>query len=321
MIFGSGGPEGRQGFTMRRRYNILKQLVDIFSTSILIEALAPSKLSTVSGYKSVKELSLVSFAYTPHLIKEPLEGVVKDALGNRGFRLGPSLRKYVLNAINHPLVRTNTAFGYVMLAAPLVYILVKACQTDSRLGLVESLIERYMPSVVEGLKKEPCTDFYTALRKASMSHMGEYFGTIPSATSADRGTLRKTSLWKVLRDSMHMDLVSHEIVTGFKRVLKVCRYLRDEVPEGDLLQRVSSVHAEVLKEHVDTLVLKSRCLNTALLVKYLSLARPYLNDGVWETLDAHVRRYGINPGTTSDIVAAGLALYQVTAYIIEDPQR
>lgn len=306
---------------MQQRPNTVKSLVDIFSTSILIEALAPSKLSTVSGYRSIKDLSIVGFTYTPHVIREPLEEVAEDALNSREFRLGPSLRKYVLNALNHPLVRTNTAFGYVMLATPLTYILTRAHRTGDELRPVDKVIIKYMPDVVEGLKRESCVDFYEALRKASMKHLGGFFGTIPSVTDANQEVLNKTSLWRVLRDSMYLDLVSHEVVTGFKRVLEVYKYLRDEILEGDLLHRVSSAHATMLKKHIDTLVLKSKCLNAALLVKYISLVRPLLDDRTWNALDTHVRRQEINPGTTSDIVAAGLALYQVSTYATEDSKR
>lgn len=306
---------------MQQRLETLKLLVDIFSTSILIEALAPSKLSTVSGYKSVKDLSIISFAYTPHAIRESLERAVEDALHNREFKLGPSLIKYVKNAFNHPLVRANTAFGYVMLATPLIYILTRAYQTDGRLRPIDELVAKYVPDVVEGLKRETCVDFYEALRRASIKHLGGFFGTIPSVIDTDQEVLNKTSLWRVLKDSMYLDLVSHEVVTGFKRVLEVCRCLRDEMPEGDLLRRVSFVHTRMLKEHIDTLVLKSKCLNAALLVKYVSLVRSFLDDRTWDVLDTYIRKQDINPGTTSDIVAAGLALYQVSTYAAEDSKR
>ncbi len=286
-------------------------LVDVFSVSILIEALAPSKLSTVSGYRGVKDLNIVHFAYTPHVIRPPLERIVVDSLEGREFTLGRHLREYALQALKHPLIRTNTAFGYLMLAIPLAYILGRATVFGDDLKSARTLVDKYSPYVVEGLRKEGSGDFYSALKIASMRHIGNYFGSIPSVTEVDEELFNKVTLWDVLRDSMNIDLVSHEIVTGFKRVLEVYEYL--SLMEGleDLLIRVGSAHTKLLGEYIDTLVLKSRGLNAALTLKHLSNLRMVVSDETWAVIDTYVREQKLNPGSISDIVAAGVALYQV----------
>ncbi|MEM2021388.1 MAG: triphosphoribosyl-dephospho-CoA synthase [Zestosphaera sp.] len=286
-------------------------LVDVFSTSILIEALAPSKLSTVSGYKGVKDLNIIHFIYTPHVIRRPLERIVSDSLEGRGFTLGRHLREYALQALKHLLIGTNTAFGYLMLAIPLAYILGKASTLGDNLKSARTVVDKYSPYVVEGLKKEGSGDFYSALKIASMKHIGSYFGSIPSVTEEDEELLNKTSLWDVLRDSMYIDLVSHEIVTGFRRVLEAYEYLSLREGLEDLLVRVTSVHTKLLGEYIDTLVLKSRGLNAALTLKHLSNLRRVVSDEAWAVIDTYVREQRLNPGSVSDIVAAGVALYQV----------
>ncbi|MEM4593509.1 MAG: hypothetical protein QXU80_00600, partial [Zestosphaera sp.] len=65
-----------QDTLFKTRVNVV---IDIFSTSILLEALAPFKLSTVSGYKSVKDLNIIHFVYTPNVLRPSLEETARDA--------------------------------------------------------------------------------------------------------------------------------------------------------------------------------------------------------------------------------------------------
>lgn len=299
--------------SLETRINIL---VDIFSTSILLEALAPFKLSTVSGYKNVKDLNIIHFTYTPSVLKPPLEETARDAITGKDLKLGSYLLKYVNSANTHPLLKTNTAFGYLMLASPLLYMIVKAlaCSNDL-ITTLDRVVAKYHHVVVEGLKKETIKDFYLALRKSSMRHLGEYFGKIPSVSVESDLVLESLSLWDALRESMYLDLVSHEIVSGFKRVLEVHNSLLKGRPTlWTLLGYVTAVHTETLSSNLDTLVLKSKNFNSALLLKYLSTVRADISKEVWERIDDYVRENELNPGSTSDIVAAGLALYQVSIY-------
>ncbi|MEO3993361.1 MAG: triphosphoribosyl-dephospho-CoA synthase [Desulfurococcaceae archaeon TW002] len=297
-------------------------IVDIFSTSILLEALAPTKLSTVSGYKGVKDLNIIHFAYTPNVLKSPLEETAKDVINNKNLRLGSYLLQYVVNASTHPLLKTNTAFGYLMLASPLLYIIVKALVCGDSITTMDEIITKYHNVVIEGLKKETLKDFYSALRKASVKHLGEYFGRIPSVNVEDTSVLENFSLWEALRDSMYSDIVSHEIITGFKRVLEVHENLLKKRPTSKrLLDIITLVHTKTLSINLDTLVLKSKNFNSALLLKYLSTLRTSISREIWERIDNYVRENELNPGSTSDIVAAGLALYQVSTYVNQDIER
>lgn len=306
--------------SLETRINVL---VDIFSTSILLEALAPSKLSTVSGYKNVKDLNIIHFTYTPNVLKPLLEETARDAVANRDLRLGSRLLKYVNSVNTHPFLKTNTAFGYLMLASPLIYMIVKALvRGDYSIATPDRVVVKYHHVVIEELKKETIKDFYLALRKSSMRHLGEYFGKIPSVSVDADSTLESLSLWDALRESMYLDLVSHEIVSGFKRVLKVHNSLLKERPTlRTLLDRVATVHTEMLSSNLDTLVLKSRNFSSALLLKHLSAVRAGVSEEVWERVDRYVRENELNPGSTSDIVAAGLALYQVSVHATQSAER
>jgi len=300
-------------------------VVDIFSTSILLEALAPSKLSTVSGYKSVKNLNIVHFAYTPNVLRPPLEEVVRDAKANKDFRLGAYLLEYIDNVSKHPFLKTNTAFGYLMLASPLLYVVIKALvSSNESVSDVSRVITKYYQAIIEGLKKETIKNFYLALKKASVKHLGEYFGKIPSVSVETNLVLESFSLWDALRESMYLDLISHEIVTGFKRVLEVYNslsLLKGEVSTKKLLDYATLVHTKILSSNIDTLVLKSKNFNSALLLKYLSTLRASMTEELWNRVDNYARENELNPGSTSDIVAAGLALYQVGTYVTQSIKR
>ncbi|MEM1796992.1 MAG: triphosphoribosyl-dephospho-CoA synthase [Zestosphaera sp.] len=308
-----------QDTLFKTRVNVV---IDIFSTSILLEALAPFKLSTVSGYKSVKDLNIIHFVYTPNVLRPSLEETARDAITSKDLRLGSYLLKYVESASTHPLLKTNTAFGYLMLASPLLYVVIKALVCGDSIAAVDKVVTKYHQVIIDGLKKETHKDFYLALKKASISHLGEYFGRIPSVNVETDSALKNFSLWDVLKDSMYLDVVSHEIVTGFKRVLGVHESLLEEKPTlSTLLGSVTAMHTKVLSSNLDTLVLKSKNLNSALLLKHLSVLRASIGEEVWERIDNYVRENELNPGSTSDIVAAGLALYQVSTYVTQNTER
>ena len=292
-------------------------VIDIFSTSILLEALAPSKLSTVSGYKGVKDLNIIHFAYTPNVLRPSLEKTAKDAITSEGLRLGSYLLEYVNNVNAYPFLKTNTAFGYLMLASPLLYVIIKALTYGGDTD-ISNVVSKYHHVIIEGLKKENIKSFYLALRKASIKHLGEYFGKIPSVNTENDSILENFSLFDVLKESMYLDLVSHEIVTGFRRVLEVYNaMLNEELALKKLLDSVTLAHMRMLSSNIDTLVLKSKNLNCALLLKYLSTVRTVITKDVWDRIDNYVRENELNPGSISDIVAAGLALRQVSAYITQ----
>ncbi|MEM2018926.1 MAG: triphosphoribosyl-dephospho-CoA synthase, partial [Zestosphaera sp.] len=98
--------------------------------------------------------------------------------------------------------------------------------------------------------------------------------------------------------------------------------LLEEKPTlSTLLGSVTTMHTKVLSSNLDTLVLKSKNLNSALLLKHLSVLRASIGEEVWERIDNYVRENELNPGSTSDIVAAGLALYQVSTYVTQNTER
>ncbi|MFN3268886.1 MAG: triphosphoribosyl-dephospho-CoA synthase, partial [Zestosphaera sp.] len=109
---------------------------------------------------------------------------------------------------------------------------------------------------------------------------------------------------------------------GFRRVLEVHNNLLKERPTlKRLLDSITLVHTKTLSSNLDTLVLKSRNFNSALLLKYLSTLRTSISSEVWERIDNYVRENELNPGSTSDVVAAGLALYQVSTYVNQGVER
>ncbi len=292
-------------------------IADAFSAALIIEAAAPGKLSTVSGVEGVKDLNLIKFALSAPAIRDAVIRSVNNALRGKPLSLGKLVLHGVRKIVRNPLIRTNTALGYLMLSVPLSYITGLALKGNKDdLKDMTAIITRHYTIIEEQLKKESIKHFYAAVKTASEGHLGKFIGIVPSVR--DDVTSTEVSVWDALACSAYYDMIAYDITHGFRiTLLALSKLLALARKPAELLEAVPHLQACILSKMLDTLVLKAWGLPTAML---LSNAASSLKPGTreWSVVSKAFRHIGVNPGSTSDIMGAAIALYLVRSLVNSD---
>jgi triphosphoribosyl-dephospho-CoA synthase len=196
------------------------------------------------------------------------------------------------------LVNTNTNLGTILLIAPLA-----AVPSDEKLDAgVRVVLENLTPSDSDLV--------YQAIRIASPGGMGE-------VDSMDIAEAAPSNLLEAMRLAADRDLVARQYVDGFSQVLtRVVPWLSDGIRSGwGLTATIVHTHVRLMSEHPDSLI--ARKCGAEVARKSADLAGSVLEEGqpgednyhraladldFWLRSDGHRR----NPGTTADLIAAGL---------------
>jgi triphosphoribosyl-dephospho-CoA synthase len=195
-------------------------------------------------------------------------------------------------------VATNTNLGTILLVAPLAKV--------PRAEPLASGVTR----VLSDLSADDARDVYEAIRRARPGGLGR-------AESADVNNDAPTDLIAAMRLAADRDMVARQYAENFRHVLDVVApWLARALASGlSLAQAIVHVHLELMSEYPDSLIARRRGLDVArqsagMAAAVLASGRPSddayhqaLADlDFWLRCDGHYR----NPGTTADLVAAGL---------------
>ncbi len=289
-------------------------LPKVFSMGFLLEALAPGKVSTVSGFKGVKDLNIVKMTATSLILQEVLWEYLREAGRLSEVGLGQWLLEFSRRLVRDRLVGTNTALGYFMLVLPLNYCLaLKSSRISGEVGVSKVLLEEIRRCDVSNpLRRENASKLYEALRLAGVGRKWRYVGRVADIY----GDLRELSAWEVLKESSAWDLVSHEVVSKYPLTLKVLSLMlkeRPEVSDLSILQVISRTQRFLASNHLDTQVMKERGILHAEMVR--ALASSIDTPETAQRVDEFLRRESINLGSLSDIIAAGTSLYLLVMYL------
>jgi triphosphoribosyl-dephospho-CoA synthase len=195
-------------------------------------------------------------------------------------------------------VETNTNLGTILLIAPLAKV---PRRQDLATGV---------RTVLDGLAPSDARDVYEAIRQARPGGLGR-------ADSADVNDAPPSDLVAAMRLSAQRDMVARQYTESFHHVLQVVvPWLEQALAEGlSLAEAVVRVHLQMMAEHPDSLITRRRGIDVA--NQAAAMAAAALNAGgsgdqaylealsdldFWLRCDGHYR----NPGTTADLVAAGL---------------
>lgn len=191
----------------------------------------------------------------------------------------------------------NTQFGALLLLCPLL-----AADDRSR---------NAVRAVVKGTTVDDAAAFYRAFEHVDVFVDDPPDGTEPldvrrGADAVPAVRERGLTLADVLALGDDEDDVAREWSTGFERSFRTA----DRIVElaGPISSRAARAHLELLAERPDTLVAKQHGSATAERVRERA---EELLDAEVEAVDAFADslvKKGVNPGTTADIVAAGLFL-------------
>jgi triphosphoribosyl-dephospho-CoA synthase len=254
----------------------------------IMEATAP-KPGNVHRGADFEDASYPDFIIAATVIGPIMERAVDSPLGES-----------VLAAVEatRTAVATNTNLGTILLIAPLAKV-PRATPIES--GIVD---------VLNQLTAQDASEVYRAIRVANPGGMGR-------VESADVSDAPPADLVAAMRLAADRDMVARQYAENFQQVLNVVvPQLKTALDAGySLSDSIVHVFLELMAEFPDSLIARRRGLETAqraaaMAQSVLAAGRPreeayeqMLADlDFWLRADGHRR----NPGTSADLVAAGL---------------
>jgi triphosphoribosyl-dephospho-CoA synthase len=258
------------------------------SLACVMEATAP-KPGNVHRGADFEDASYPDFIVAASVIGPIMERAIALPLGQT-----------VLAAVEatQTAVTTNVNLGTILLIAPLAQV-PRPVPLD--VGIVE---------ILKQLTPDDARDVYRAIRAANPGGLGR-------VESADVADAPPPDLIAAMRLAAERDMVARQYAENFQHVLQVVvPWLTRAIEAGlSLSDAIVQVHLELMAEFPDSLIARRRGLEVA--EQAAAMARGVLSAGpprgdayeraladldFWLRADGHRR----NPGTTADLVAAGL---------------
>ncbi len=258
------------------------------SLACLLEAAAP-KPGNVHRGADFEDLTFVDLATAGIAIAPAMDRAASQSLGRTVLEAITATRQFT---------KTNANLGIVLLMAPLA-----AVPRDEPLttGLAK---------VLSTLTADDCRDVYEAIRLAKPGGLGQ-------TATADIHAEPPADLIVAMRLAAERDLVARQYANGFREVLTmIVPKLQKGVARGwSLSDTIVRTHLETMCEFPDSLIARKcgpavaqQAADRAATV--LAVGEPgddeYLDAladlDFWLRSDGHRR----NPGTTADLIAAGL---------------
>lgn len=268
----------------------------------IMEATAP-KPGNVHRGADFEDASYPDFIVAAALVAPILEAAVDVPVGQTVLA--------AVEATRHG-VQTNTNLGTLLLIAPLA----KVPRTES--------LEIGIGDVLARITAEDASDVYEAIRVANPGGLGK-------VEAADVAGAPPSDLIEAMRLAADRDLVARQYTNNFGTVLHFVRpALAGALKSGlELSDAIVYVHLQTMAEFPDSLIARRRGLQIAQqaadrAASVLAAGRPRdeaYEDALadldfWLRCDGHLR----NPGTTADLVTAGL-FAALREGIIEAPYR
>jgi triphosphoribosyl-dephospho-CoA synthase len=217
-----------------------------------------------------------------------------------GDESGSPLGDRVLRAVEatREWIGTNANLGIILLCSPLAMV---PRDQPIRIGVEH---------VLGGLTADDAAKVYQAIRLAKPGGLG-------SSSGADVHATAPTDLVAAMRLAADRDMVARQYAENFRNVLDVVvPWLQDAIAtEVNLSRAIVRTHLRLMAEYPDSLI--GRKLGPDLAQQSAARAKKALDAGAssspeyqqeladfdfWLRSDGHRR----NPGTTADLIAAGL---------------
>ena len=263
-------------------------LGECFTLATIMEATVP-KPGNIHRGADFEDASYPDFIVAATLVGPIVEAAINQPLG---FTLHAAV------ATTRAAVQTNTNLGTLLLVLPLAKV-------PRHWPLAENV-----SSVLDNLTADDAREVYAAIRLAQPGGLGK-------VAAADIADEPPQDLLAAMRLAADHDLVARQFATGFQDIFEtVVPCIRAAVEAGpDLPAAIVHVHVQLMAKFPDSLIAR-RC-GQDIAVQSAARAQKVLESGVpgdeaydrglsdldfWLRADGHRR----NPGTTADLVAAGL---------------
>jgi triphosphoribosyl-dephospho-CoA synthase len=310
------------------RSNKAETISRCLELAILLESSAhkPGNISIVTDFEDTKYghflASAVAAAKHFRRAAENGEKASRKEIEVSSVGIGGIIKDCVkdINAWQHG---GNTILGTVMLLTPI------ACAAGMTQIPSDSFDVNALRSglklIVEATTPEDAVDVYEAINLANPSGLGEVSDLdVNDPRSKERILKEKISLFEIFRSAAAYDGVSAEWVNNYALSLDVAypQLKADLAGKSQIGNAIVNTFLKVLADHPDTLIARKAGVQKA---KEISSEAEGLLKFDIESLkgkerlkqfDAELRSMGniLNPGTTADIVCAGLSVLVLGGY-------
>ena len=256
----------------------------------LLEAMAP-KAGNVNRDFDFEDLRLSDLVISATVIGPHMDAAGHRSVGETGLSAVRSTRA---------AVNTNSNLGVILLLAPLA----KSAAAPS--------VREHLANVLEGLTVDDARKVYEAIRLAKPGGMG----------TVSRGDIRQIpqeTLGALMAQAAERDLIARQYANGFREVLEfVVPGLQEEASRGRSIdEAIVRIQLRIMARFPDSLMVRKCGTDVAQrasrqAAEVLALSGPQFRDSLaaldeWLRVDGNRR----NPGTTADLIAAGLFLVLV----------
>ncbi|MFK8114342.1 MAG: triphosphoribosyl-dephospho-CoA synthase [Rubripirellula sp.] len=275
---------------------------DAIRWACLLEAMSP-KAGNVYPGRRFKNLAYVDFVVAAD--------IVAKRIGHQSFAVSERMQQAVEETV--ALTKTNVNLGIVLLLGPLVAADEAMMKVESIRDSTDLEVEfkrtattwKEAASVVlKGFTLNDGKNLFSAINRASAGGMGtvdEMDVNLPSGP---------VDIVKAMKSAADRDRVARQYATGYADLIdNVIPLLWDSLNErGDILAGISHAHIRLLAAEPDSLIARK---NGALISESVQkrAKKVDLNDpDSIAKFDISLRSstHKLNPGTTADLIAAGL---------------
>jgi triphosphoribosyl-dephospho-CoA synthase len=197
----------------------------------------------------------------------------------------------------------NTHFGALLLLVPLA-IAAGACEcydTDE--------IKQKATEIMRNTTMDDALEVYSAFPKAQVK-VGQDVPELDVMDESSKAEIRKKQLsfHEILTISASYDLISRELVDGFKLTFRYAKLIANLAKDERINDAITHADLRLLSEEEDTFITMKFGAEKSRYVK--ERATEIVNTGYKraeiEEFDDELVREGLNPGSTADIIAAAL---------------
>jgi triphosphoribosyl-dephospho-CoA synthase len=261
-----------------------------------LEATAP-KAGNVHPAQSFRDLRYEDFLKSAEAIEDVFSGCRELALGQLVLQSIQATKK---------AIGSNTNLGIVLLVAPLAKAIVLEERHPTN-GLEESLCQ-----VLGDLTLEDSRNVFQAIVLANPGGLGQ-------VDAMDVRSTAPPDLISAMRAAADRDQIAAEYVQRFRRSRDIASELAAWLKSGlDWPKAICQCQVAQLAREPDSLIARKASLVQARLVQALAQrlqdecqGQVALGSAGYASLDSLLRSDGhrLNPGTTADLIAAGIFLF------------
>jgi triphosphoribosyl-dephospho-CoA synthase len=197
----------------------------------------------------------------------------------------------------------NTHFGAFILLIPLV-MAAGRCEN-------KTCLKAEVQKVVRETSAEDAIEFYRAFSDAKVKVKPVDDLDLGSAESIDKIKAQGLTLYNLMEISCGYDMIAEEWTNGFKRIFGCAASIQDKIKKHGINDAVVLTFMELLSSNKDTFIQTKFDSKKAQEVSMR--AKEILQKGNIEKIrdelcsfDEELLNEGVNPGSTADIIIAGL---------------